>query len=112
MPLKEFCVGSGILCSKLARRRKPHPQKVDIRHINLWARIAHSLVLNTLPETTDPCIRLPRTRSHSFSLTHSLGCLPPPRRTHTHSTPPQTSIAQTEGTLSQLKVTEERQVIC
>lgn len=109
IPLKEFCVGSGLLCSKLAHCRKPYPQKVDIRHINVWARIAHSLVLNTLPETTDPCIILPRTCSHTFSLTHSLCCLPPPR--HTHSTQPQTSIAQTEGTLSQLKVTK-RQVIC
>lgn len=92
------------MCSKLAHCRKPIPQKVDNHHINIWAQIAHSLVLNTLRET-DPCIKHSRILSHAFSVLSP----PPPR--HTHSTQPQRSIAQTEGTLSQLKVTK-RQVIC
>lgn len=96
------------MCSKLAHCRKPNPQKVDNHHINIWAQIAHSLVLNTLQET-DPCIK----HSHTLSLSHTFSVLSPPPtpHTHTHSTQPQRSIAQTEGTLSQLKVTK-RQVIC
>lgn len=108
MPPRELCVGSGLVCSKLAHCRKPNPQKVDNHHINIWAQIAHSLVLNTLQET-DPCIK----HSRSLSLSHTFSVLSPPPtpHTHTHSTQPQRSIAQTEGTLSQLKVTK-RQVIC
>lgn len=84
---------------------------MDNHHINIWARIAHSLVLNTLQET-DPCIKHPRI------LSHSLCCLrhPPNPNTHIHThihtqPKPRRSIAQTEGTLSQLEVTK-RQVIC
>lgn len=77
--------GSGLMCSKLARYRKPHPQKVDNHHINIWARIAHSLVLNTLRETTDPRTVHPHTCPHPTALTHSLCCLPP---TPTHTLNP------------------------
>lgn len=101
-----LCVGSGLMCSKLAHCRKPVPQKVDNHHINIWAQIAHSLVLNTLQET-DPCIKRSRILSHVFSVLST----PTPQPRQTHSTQPQRSIAQTEGTLSQLKVTK-RQVIC
>lgn len=53
---------------------------------------------------------LRKTLTHSLS--HTLRAVSPPTPTHnTHSTQPQRSIAQTEGSLSQLKVTKW-QVIC
>lgn len=91
-PLENLSAIEGALCrfrppvfKASSLQKNLNPQKVD-NHTNSWAQIAHSVVLNTLQEM-DPYIK------------------------HSHSTQPQRSIAQTEGTLSQLKVTK-RQVIC
>lgn len=110
-PLENLSAIEGALCrfrppvfKASSLQKNLNPQKVD-NHTNSWAQIAHSVVLNTLQEM-DPYIKHSHILSHPFSV---LSPHPPPR--HTHSTQPQRSIAQTEGTLSQLKVTK-RQVIC